>query len=401
MNELIQESDAEQTSTYLISMFLKESYVCTGEKKDFYFFNGNRWIYDDLNTYLYDTITIKMVRKVKDFLSDILRSEDTEDDGEAIIEKGLKYCKHLRKRSFINECKYHVGQKLRDKLFLQKLDSNPNLLGFENGVLDLVSGTFRQGQPQDYISYSCGYDYIQEPEEDTKTDEINNFLSQVHPNKDIQNYLLDQLSQALSGRQKKHLIHFHTGSGGNGKSILCKLMEVTLGDYCRKVDVSLFTQRNKDTHSKGIPLLHSIQGRRFIYASEPKNNDKLNDSVLKDLSSGEKITYRLLNGNTVFIYTPQFHIHIFCNKLPAIKSQDGGLSRRVRVLPYTSCFVSARHVDPDKHKYLIDYDLEQKIPHWKLAFMKLLLSRYSETYVDNPPEPVVTKSESYVGYKKT
>ena len=38
--------------------------------------------------------------------------------------------------------------------FINKLDSNTNLLCFTNGVIDFKEKTFRKGHPDDYISKS-------------------------------------------------------------------------------------------------------------------------------------------------------------------------------------------------------------------------------------------------------
>jgi phage/plasmid-associated DNA primase len=43
--------------------------------------------------------------------------------------------------------------------FMDLLDNNKNLIGFENGVYDLVQSRFRHGQSDDYVSKSVGYNY--------------------------------------------------------------------------------------------------------------------------------------------------------------------------------------------------------------------------------------------------
>jgi phage/plasmid-associated DNA primase len=51
------------------------------------------------------------------------------------------------------------------------------------------------------------------------------FLSQVFPNDNIKNYVIQQHVQALSGRIGKNILHTNNGIRGNGKSILIDLLK--------------------------------------------------------------------------------------------------------------------------------------------------------------------------------
>ena len=47
----------------------------------------------------------------------------------------------------------------RTQSFINNLDANPNLIGFDNGVYDMVSAKFRKGNPEDNISMSTKIEY--------------------------------------------------------------------------------------------------------------------------------------------------------------------------------------------------------------------------------------------------
>ena len=55
---------------------------------------------------------------------------------------------------------------------------------------------------------------------------------------DVREYTLRFLSSCLSGEVTDHKFYMWTGSGGNGKSLLVKLLQHTLGDYSKTLDVS-------------------------------------------------------------------------------------------------------------------------------------------------------------------
>jgi phage/plasmid-associated DNA primase len=60
------------------------------------------------------------------------------------------------KEKVMKEAKYIF----HDDLFLNRLDENHHLLGFENGVYDLKLKKFRAGQPDDHISMSTKQQYV-------------------------------------------------------------------------------------------------------------------------------------------------------------------------------------------------------------------------------------------------
>ena len=49
---------------------------------------------------------------------------------------------------------------------MEKLDRAPDLLGFEDGVYDLRSHQFRDGRPDDFVSFSTKLYYYPEDEEE-------------------------------------------------------------------------------------------------------------------------------------------------------------------------------------------------------------------------------------------
>ena len=55
--------------------------------------------------------------------------------------------------------------------FTKKLDSDNNLIGFNNGVYDLFNFEFRSGKPEDYITMTVSYDY-----QENHTEKYNDLL---------------------------------------------------------------------------------------------------------------------------------------------------------------------------------------------------------------------------------
>jgi hypothetical protein len=74
------------------------------------------------------------------------------------------------KKKIIEEAKALFFEKNKD--FEQKLDSNVHLIGFNNGVYDFKECRFRDGLPEDCMSYTTGTNYI-------KYDPNHNYIKEI------------------------------------------------------------------------------------------------------------------------------------------------------------------------------------------------------------------------------
>jgi len=89
-----------------------------------------------------------------------------------------------------------------------------------------------------------------------------------------------------------------------------------------------------------------------------------------------------------------------CNDLPPVSKMDNGTWRRLRVIPHVSVFKDPGDVaiDPSKHIYEKDLGLEDKLRHWRTAFMSLLVHYYDTHYLVHglkEPDCVSTASNKY------
>ena len=101
--------------------------------------------------------------------------------------------------------------------------------------------------------------------------------------------------------------------GGNGKSKLVELLDFTLGDYSRSMDVSFLTSK-RGSSSAASPELENVKNARFVYMSEPEKEDVIYVGKLKQMTGGDKMTSRGLFKSTTQ-FKPQFKIVLMCNDL--------------------------------------------------------------------------------------
>lgn len=247
----------------------------------------------------------------------------------------------LKKTAFKSNIMKECRELFFDEEFTKKVDANKDLIAFNNGILDMTTAdfTFRDGKPEDYISFSTGidfdpkrnyYDYPAWPE-------VEMFIKKVLPDKEVREYFMKHLATNLSGGNLAQKFHIMTGSGSNGKSMIMNLLAKALGDYSCTVPISLITQKRKSSGS-AAPEVARLKGRRFVTMQEPDETIALNTGLMKELTSGEKVFARdLFKSGSEFEIQAKFHLA--CNDKPKINTTDGGTWRRLVVINFTSKFV--------------------------------------------------------------
>ncbi len=84
--------------------------------------------------------------------------------------------------------------------------------------------------------------------------------------------------------------------------------------------------------------------RRLVVTSETGAGDRLDESLVKDLTGGDRIRARQPHGRN-FEFTPTHHIWMATNHLPRITGTDTGIWRRIRLVPFTAA-ISDDRIDP-------------------------------------------------------
>jgi P4 family phage/plasmid primase-like protien len=264
-----------------------------------------------------------------------------------------------------------------DEQFTKKVDSNKDLIAFNNGILDLKTFEFRDGRPEDYISFSTEIDYDPEKMYNDYPEwvHIEAFIAQVLPDREVRQYFMRHMSTCLIGGNKAQKFHILTGSGSNGKSMLMNLMTKALGDYAAVVPISLFTQK-RGKSGAAAPEVIRLKGRRFVTMQEPDERIALNTGLMKEISSCEKMYARdLFKSGCEFEVQAKFHLA--CNDKPAINTTDGGTWRRLVVINFTSKFVD-KPCEP--HHFPIDEAIQHAVNSvgWATPFLNFMVQTLKE-----------------------
>lgn len=300
--------------------------------------------------------------------------------------------------------------------FQNKLNINPYLFGCKNGVLELrVPGSdgrehvvFRQGRPEDYVSFLAGQnlpemgaiEYQPYDPTDPAQAEIADFFSKIFPDAAVRRYVLRLLASCLEGTNKEQCFYVATGVGGNGKSKLVELMRMTLGDYQTSLQSTVLTRKRPDSTAANPDIMAS-KCRRFIYLQEPDDKEPLNTSRMKQFSGEDMVEARALYGDQEkFVIMGK--LFMMCNRLPPVTTMDRGTWRRIRVLEFVSKFVPPDHpelLSGRPNVYLMDTSLDKKLRSWREPFLALLVHIYETEYIpfglDPVPAAVMKASDKY------
>jgi P4 family phage/plasmid primase-like protien len=383
----------------VLYQIFKNDYVCTSIKGNIWYkYENHRWKPNDSGTSLRRSISEKMRSlynsksvEVSKSLSQRIDSDNIEEgEKQKLVEKQkltgrkiIEIIKFLNKSNDKKNIMIEAKELFYDSDFIEKLDQNPYLLCFNNGVMDFKENRFRDGRPDDYISLSTKINYVKLSEKSLPIqNDIKKFFSQLFPNEELRKYMWQHLASTLLGTTDSQTFNMYIGQGQNGKSVLVTLMEQILGEYKGDVPLSMITEKRGKVGGVS-PEIVQLRGIRLALMQEPKKGDTINEGIMKQLTSGEdNLQGRAPYMEKTISFKPQLKLIVTANVFMVINSNDHGTWRRIRVCPFESLFTeNPKTDDPDKpHQFPLDPRLsKEKFPAWKEVFMSMLIDITKET----------------------
>jgi len=379
----------------------KGQYVCTNLKSFIWYeFREHRWHEIDSAVTLRIKLSTEVYKIYMDTLEDLNNRLQTMSATDNMRDELIKQVKRtteiagmLKKTNHKKNILAEASLKFFDKDFSDKIDKNPYLLSFKNGVVDFKLRKFRPGHPDDYITKCTNIDYISPSNEPTTgdavnvdikeynriSDEIDLFMDQVFPDPTIRKYMNDYHSSCLIGKNTNQKFHIYKGTGRNGKSALISLMSKSMGDYKSVVPISLVTSK-RGTIGGTSSEVSKLNGVRFAVMQEPTKGDKINEGIVKELTGGTDpiIVRELYKPSMSFI--PMFKLVVTTNVEFEITTNDDGTWRRIVYVPFSSVFLENPYTNEKfnkaeyPHQYILDKKIEDKFESWATVFMYKLVN---------------------------
>lgn len=385
-------------------------YVCASvSNKLWYEFNGNIWIPIEDGVDLREKISGSVVemfsQQAKEISSKMGQAEVTEHKFiESQIKTVNKIIKDLKTAPFKDNVMKECREVFYDRRFLDKLDKNPNLIAFKNGVLDAKNYTFRSGRPEDFLSKCMPINYVEFLPDDEKVISVNNFLEKVFPDTSVRAYFLDISSEVFVGGNHRKIVQAWTGGGDNGKSITQMFFDTMLGELAVKAPTTLITSKKPMNGAAWPELVRAGNGARELTMDEPDDSEEINIGILKQLSGNDTFCVRDLfqKGRDMREFRPLFKVKLICNKLPTVKG-DQAFWNRMRVIPFESTFCNESNPAPDTYeeqlrqkRFPMDKNFSSKISDLVEAFCWVLLNHGRHgNKLKVEPEKVIAATTSY------
>jgi len=398
-----------QSSHYDLARLLYEHYENEFVYSDsgWYRYINHHWEFVDTGIELRSKISTDLVeiyKKVRRSITLKMANIDDEKTRSKLEEDGkyiTRIINSLKTTPFKNNIMKECQEVFYYRDFERKLNTNPYLIGFQNGVYDLESNVFRSGLPSDLISTQMSIKYVEFTESDPRVLDAHSFLEKVFPDSSLRRYFLDIMSETFVGYNHRKQVYFWTGEGDNGKSITQMFFEKMFGKLSIKAPTSMITSRRPNAGSANAELARAGNGVRTIFLEEPDPDEEIFTGVFKHLSGNDSIYTRDLfqKGKDVSEIVPMFKLFVICNKLPKIrKGGDKATWNRIRVIPFESTFSKTAPSTVEEQVQLktfpMDPHLAQKIPTLVEPFAWLLLRHRLKPKITEP-EKVHTATDRY------
>lgn len=395
-------SYAEKGDGILHSALLRDRLVYVPENKTWFHWTGQHWesthvhrveaSVDEVGA-KYRELAVhyeKMAREAKD-------AGDKEQGGrlDAVAEKMRNRASYLNSSRGVNACiKFTLAN---EKPLITKpdvWDSDPWLLGVQNGVVDLRTGEMRPGRPADYMRRSCPVTWSSI---EGKCPVWEKTLSEILGAYDgLIDYWQKVLGYAITGLSSEPLFLMLYGDRGrNGKTVIMETMKKILGPYMGPIPAEMLLDRNvpKDPDSAS-PTIMNLNGLRIVWASETNENRRFSTSQVKLLSGSDSLTGRYLWDKENTEFRPTHTLFLLTNFLPHAPAHDTAFWERLKLINFPYRFVDQPKDEFDrKRNPKLEQELEEELPGILAWLVRGCLKYQKEGLI--PPQCILANTAEY------
>ena len=300
------------------------------DNKMWMIWNGNYWQYD-------------ISESVKNYIEILAEQMLYESSNIQDVQERIRAIRNIEdiyssggKESLLKEARHLPGIPVTN----EELDRDKYLICTNSGTINLQTSDIQPNDKSNMISMTtgCDIDLIHEPVKFIK------FINEMfEENQSIINYVHKALGYSMTESAREQIMFILHGDGNNGKSLLLDIIKNALGSYGISSKPQLLTEQKFG--SQNSEEIARLKGKRFVAVEEIKEGDKLDEQLVKSLTSGiGNQVARFLYGNS-FEFPFKGKIWMATNYEPVIRGTDKGIWRRIIKIPVTADFTGREDKD--------------------------------------------------------
>lgn len=292
--------------------------------KKWFFFNGSYW-QEDIGSQKVELAAERVANSIKKEKPEL--SFSTKTDADKAMNEWYRFQKdsrsHMAKMHMIDEFKKYVIVKHGE------FDKEDMLLNTESGYVDLSNGELHDHD----IDKKFSHQTLAEYSDNVDAPLWEKFLNQIfNSDEELIHYVQKAIGYSFTGSVDEQCLFILNGRGRNGKSVFSNVISDVAGNYAKQMNVQTIVAKKNQSGSANSDIAR-LEGARIVTSSELNEGDRFDESLVKQLTGGDKILARFLYGSE-FEYKPKFKIWMATNHLPIIRGTDDGIWRRIKIIPF-------------------------------------------------------------------
>lgn len=221
-------------------------------------------------------------------------------------------------------------------------DRHDMLLNASNGIIDLRTGELHPHDPAKFLTKKMPTAY----RPDAKCPTWDNSLGIIFaddpnrtdyfPDTNLIEFIQRFFGYAMTGMMTESIMPIFWGDGSNGKSTVINTIVKTVGrEYFLEAPASLLVRNlMKTDKDREIAML---KGKRIVVCNESDERDKIDETLIKKLTSTEWLTGKKIYRDYES-FRPTQKIIMCTNNQPKIHGSDNGIWRRLALVPFNARF---------------------------------------------------------------
>ncbi len=218
---------------------------------------------------------------------------------------------------------------------VEELDRDAWLLNVKNGTLDLRTGVLHEHRREDLITKLAPVEY--DPEAQALTWDA--FLKTALPSESVRGFVQRAVGYSLTGVVGEKVLPFLYGPGDTGKTTFVETVMNLMGDdYAQPTAPDLLLAKRGGNHPTELA---DLLGKRFVAAVEVEQGRRLAESLVKQLTGGDRIKARFMRED-FFDFKPTHKVWFAANHRPDVRETSNAIWNRIKLVPFDVVIPKAR-----------------------------------------------------------